>query len=250
MDLLAEGALLCRLTPDRALADLDQATSFVADRGMLTLAPCCSLPSLFGACHEPPYKPGVPGFGSWPATKWWWGGALAHQPGVVRTMVHRGKVLYLSAATAVVVDPLCRDGLAHAERQDDTAGRVLRHLADAGASSVEDIKVEIGVPSKVLAAIRRRLERSGALLALPAVEPAPGGGHVHTSVLRRWDHVVPESPGGRLDDVVVAAVRAAVVAPEAQVRRWLPWPVSTAMIERLITEGRLARTAVGLTGPA
>jgi hypothetical protein len=196
----------------------------------------------------------VPGFGSWPATKWWWwwwwGGALAYQPGVVRTMVHRGKVLYLSAATAVVVDPLCRDGLAHAERQDDTAGRVLRHLADAGASSVEDIKVEIGVPSKVLVASRRRLERSGALLALPAVEPAPGGGHVHTSVLRRWDHVVPESPGGRLDDVVVAAVRAPVVAPEAQVRRWLPWPVSTAMIERLITEGRLARTAVGLTGPA
>ena len=112
MDLLAERVLLCRLTPDRALADLDQATLFVADRGMLTLAPCCSLPSLFGACHEPPYKPGVPGLGSWPATKWWWGGALAYQPGVVRTMVHRGKVLYLSAATAVVVDPLCRDGLA------------------------------------------------------------------------------------------------------------------------------------------
>jgi hypothetical protein len=36
MDLLAERALRCRLTPDRALADLDQATSFVADRGMLT----------------------------------------------------------------------------------------------------------------------------------------------------------------------------------------------------------------------
>ena len=149
------------------------------------------------------------------------------------TRGHRGSLLL--RCRALSSPSPCR--FIPALRQNDTAGRVLRHLADAGASSVEDIKVEIGVPNKVLAAIRRRLERSGASLALPAVEPAPGGGHVHTSVLRRWDHVVPESPGGRLDDVVVAAVRATVVAPEAQVRRWLPWPVSTAMIECLDHRG-------------
>jgi hypothetical protein len=106
--------------------------------------------------------------------------------------------------------------------------------------------VELGVSSSELKGVRRRLERSGALLSLPAVEHPAGGGHVHTSVLRRWDQAVPDSPGGRLEDVVVAAVRAAVVAPETEVGRWLPWPVSTAMIERLVNEGRLARTAEGL----
>ena len=240
MDVLAERALLCRLTPDLALEDLDQAVSFVAERGMLTLTPCCSLPSLFGACHEPPYRPGVRGFGSWPATKWWWGGALAHRSGVLRTVLHRGKVLFVSPATAALVDPLCREALAHAEGQEDAAGRVLRHLADAGPSSVEDLKLELGMAAKELAGVRRKLEASGALLALPAVEEAAGAGHVHTSVLRRWDQVVAESAGGGLDDVVVAAVRAAVVALDGEIRSWLPWQVPAAMVQRLIAEGRLA----------
>jgi hypothetical protein len=76
MEALAElqerRALECRLTPDRALQSLDEADAFLADRGLLTRTADCALPSLYGACHEPPFKPGKPGFATWPATKWPW----------------------------------------------------------------------------------------------------------------------------------------------------------------------------------
>jgi hypothetical protein len=63
-------AVECRLTPDRALGSLDEAEAFLRDRALLTRTPDCALPSLYEACHEPPYRPGAAGFGTWPATKW------------------------------------------------------------------------------------------------------------------------------------------------------------------------------------
>ena len=59
-------AFQCRLTPDRALDTLDDAEEVLRERGMLTLMPNSSLPSLFGACHEEPYQEGGRGFGAWP----------------------------------------------------------------------------------------------------------------------------------------------------------------------------------------
>ena len=64
----------CRLTPDRALASLDEAEEFLLDRGLLTRTADSALPSLFAACHEEPYAPGKPGFGQWPRTKFPWFG--------------------------------------------------------------------------------------------------------------------------------------------------------------------------------
>jgi hypothetical protein len=74
---LERRAFECRLTPDRALQDLPEAEAFLRDRGMLTRTADCALPSLYEACHEDPYKPGSPGFATWPATKWPWFGELA-----------------------------------------------------------------------------------------------------------------------------------------------------------------------------
>jgi hypothetical protein len=59
----------CRLTLDRALGTLAEAEVFLQDRGLLTRTAGCALPSLYEACHEDPYKPGSPGFATWPATK-------------------------------------------------------------------------------------------------------------------------------------------------------------------------------------
>jgi hypothetical protein len=148
----------CRLTPDRALETLDDARAFLDDRGMLTLTPDCSLPSLFGACHEEPYSD-APGFGSWPKTKYWWGGALD----ALATRLHRGKTLYLSQRVAVAVDPLCRAELARAEAGElgPEAERIVTHLADAGPSLVEELKEEPGLDKKT----RQRLERVGAVVS-------------------------------------------------------------------------------------
>ena len=82
-----------------------------------------------------------------------------------------------------------------------------------------------------------------------------GGGHEHTSELARWDQVYPRaSKGGGLDDLVVAAVRAAVVAPEREVPRWFSWTWNRRkedLVERLMGEGRLERPEPGwVTAPA
>src|SRR5258708_11667020 len=82
---------VCRLRPEFALTSLVEAEQFLLDRGLLTLTPDCSLPSLFGACHEEPYAPGKPGFGQWPKTKGRAGYALASTTAVYPVHVPLGR---------------------------------------------------------------------------------------------------------------------------------------------------------------
>ena len=128
----------CRLTPDRALDSLDDAESFLLDRGLLTRTADSALPSLFGACHEEPYAPGKPGFGQWPRTKYPWFGELGAR-GYATLAIHGGKSLLISPETARLLDPLCRAELAR--REDDP---LLRHLAEAGPSELDDLQLELG----------------------------------------------------------------------------------------------------------
>ena len=230
-------AFECRLTPDRALVSLDDAEAFLLDRGLLTRTADCALPSLFGACHEEPYAPGKPGFGQWPRTKFPWFGELGAR-GHLTLAVHRGKSLLVTEAVARVLDPLCRAELSRL--QDD---RLLRHLAEAGPSELADLQLELGLPPKELRRLRTPLERCGALVSRSVVYEEP---HRHTSVLARWDQVHPKPAGaGGLEELVVAAVRAAVVAPEPEVPRWFPWPCPVALLEGLVASGRLLRPEQG-----
>ncbi len=225
-------ALLLRLTPDRALATLDEAADFLHERGMLTLTASCSLPSLFGACHEPPYKEGARGFGSWPRTKWPWGFELQQRHNVLWTHLLRGQGLFLSAGTARLADPLCRSELGRAEAGDhgDEARRLVEHLRH-GPALLEDLRDELGFDIRPA---RKRLERVGAVVSRSVLmEP-----HAHTSDLVRWDQAHPDQGDGSLDELIVAAVRAAVEAPEREVRSWFPWKPET---DRLVAEGRLRR---------
>jgi hypothetical protein len=229
--LLRQREAECRLTPDRALASLDEAEAFLRDRGLLTLMPDCHLPSLFGACHEEPYKPGSRGFGLWPRTKYPWGVELAGR--CVRTKLHRGKGLFLSDELVGVVDPLCREELARAEEGalGPEAQRALERLALLGPALPEELDLDRRT--------RERLERVGAVVSRSVViEP-----HEHTSELLRWDQVRPDpSVGGGLDELVLAGVRAAVFAPEREVDGWFSWRADVA---RLVDEGRLGRPAPG-----
>ena len=127
---------VCRLSPARALATLEEAELFLLDRGMLTLTADSALPSLFGATHEQPFAHGKSGFGAYPKTKWWWGGALGQLPGVVPTKLHRGKSLYLSPRIAELADPLCRAELAAAASGElgESCRQIVVHLETAGPS--------------------------------------------------------------------------------------------------------------------
>ena len=178
--------------------------------------PSGSLPSLFGACHEEPYKPGAGGFGEWPRTKWPWSFELALRPGVVAPKIHMGKTLYLSEETAGLVDPIVRAEIDRMTEADEDWARVLAHLAEAGPSTPDDLLVELGLPRKELKAIRAPLERCGVVVTRWEGEQ---------SFLARWDQLVTRPAGGPPDlgPLVVAAVRAAVVVPEREPARWFSW---------------------------
>lgn len=238
MTSLQDRDFLLRLTPDRALQTLDDAEAFLRERAMLTLTASCSLPSLFGACHEPPYKEGSRGFGSWPATKWPWGFELRQRPGVLWTKLVRGQGLFLSEEAARLADALCRAELARAEAGEhgDEARRLVEHLRH-GPALLEDLRDELGLDIRPA---RRRLERVGAVVSRDVFVE----GHTNTSELLRWDQAHPARGEGTLDDLIEAAVRAAVEAPEREVRSWFPWRPDT---ERLVAEGRLRREGALLT---
>ncbi len=257
----------CRLTPDRALASLAEAEAFLRDRGMLSRTADSALPSLYEACHEEPYKPGGQGFAAWPATKWPWFAELTER-GYLCVAVHRGKNLLIGPETAALLDPICRAEIARMRAEDAGWRRLLDHLAAVGPSLADDIGLELGLKRQELKALRAPLERCGAIVArsvaLPSPAPAPDqetGHHTYASELCRWDQAYPGSapapaaagtsataadvsqPGRALADLIVAAVRAAVIAPEPELRRWFSWQWywSDTILQDLISSGRIRR---------
>jgi hypothetical protein len=72
--------------------------------------------------------------------------------------------------------------------------------------------------------------------------------HEHTSELLRWDQRFrrPSRAGG-LDELLVAGVRAAVVAPERELRTWFSWPLERGGVDRLVEAGRLTRVDGSVT---
>jgi DNA-binding Lrp family transcriptional regulator len=147
------------------------------------------------------------------------------------------------------VDPLCRAALEQALSADDDGTRLLRHLAAAGPSTVEDVKSELGLEAAVLRKTRERLERDGAIVAKGVAVEDSKGGHRHSSVLSRWDQVWRKpwkaTEETALDELVVLGVRAAVLTHEDEVRTWFSWPVARQTINDLISSGRLLRPASG-----
>jgi hypothetical protein len=238
----AERRRQCRLTADRALETLPEAASFLRDRGLLTRTPDSALPSLFGACHEPAPDPEARGFAAWPPTKWVWSFQLVSGRGALVTKLHRGKTLYLSLETARLFDPLCREAIAEA-RGDDAA--LLDHMAKHGDSLPGDLEFELGWTKARLRAARSRLERAGALVSEGLVFKTMEDWHL--APLRRWDAVFPKVVHARdpWADVVLAGVRAAVLAPEAEVKTWFSWPAPRGLVEKMVESGSLARPAPG-----
>lgn len=240
----------CRLTPDRALESVAEAAEFVRDRGMLTRTPDCALPSLFEACHEEPYQAGGRGFAGWPATKWSWAGELADRDDVHLLQIHREKSILVSDEVLALVDPICRAELARMEQADPGWRRLLRHLADTGPALTEDIEFELGLKHKELRSLRSPLQRCGALVSRQVLEPsADGAGHVHRSVLARWDHAYPVPAPGPVDVVALlgAGLRAAVIAPERDLARWFSWRwlLPADYGDGLIARGLAVRPAAG-----
>jgi hypothetical protein len=242
----------CRLTPDRALESLQEAEAFLRGRWLLTRTPDCALPSLYEACHEDPYLPGSPGFATWPATKWPWFGQLAER-GYIVTAVHRGKNLIVSADGARLLDPICRAEITRMSEADPGWARLLGHLTAVGPSLVDDLIAELRMKRQELRALRSPLERCGAIVSR-SVDVTSAQGHPQSRELARWDQAYRGPPGAEavastaLGDLVVAGVRAAVLAPERELRRWFSWNWywTDTLLDELIGSGRLRQVGDGL----
>ncbi|HEX6522380.1 MAG TPA: hypothetical protein VF070_20590 [Streptosporangiaceae bacterium] len=264
VELRERRAFECRLTPDRALGSLDEAEGFLRDRGLLTRTTDSALPSLYEACHEDPYRSGAPGFGTWPVTKWPWFGQLAGR-GYLVTAVHRGKNMIVSGELTRLLDPICRAEIARLRAHDADWRRLLDHLARSGPTSVEDLPAALGLKRQEVKALRYPLERCGAIVSR-SLQMTGGADEPHASELARWDQVYPDGaaaggpgrssadgdPVAALKDLVAAGVRAAVVAPERELRRWFSWQWywHDSLVDDLVREGRVRRlgdyvTAVG-----
>lgn len=243
-------AFECRLAPGRALASLAEADAFLRNRGLLTRTADCALPSLYEACQEEPYQPGGQGFATWPATKWPWFGELAGR-GYLVTAVHRGKNLLVTGEAARLLDPICRAETERMRAADRDWARLLDHLAAAGPSGLDDLRTELGLKRQELRSLRAPLERCGAIISRSVLLTAGDEGHQHSSELMRWDQAYPGTgepgpepePERALADLLDAGVRAAVVAPEAELRRWFSWSWywSGGLVDDLVREGRLRR---------
>jgi hypothetical protein len=235
--------------PDRALGTLDDAEAFLVDRGVLSLTQDSALPSLFAACHEEPYKKGSRGFGSWPKTKWVWGGQLAERPGVLALKVHRGKLLLCHQEAIRAIDPLARAALEEANNAADERTRLVRHLKSAGPSRLDDVKAELGLPPAALRKVRERLESVAAVVARDIAVDDGKGGHRHTSELARWDQVWHKpwraTEEQALAQLVLIGVRAAVLAHQDEVGKWFSWRVEWPLLAELIASRRLQRPGPG-----
>jgi hypothetical protein len=246
-------AFLCRLTPDRALETIEDAEDFLCDRGMLTRTTDSSLPSLFEACHEDPYAPDKPGFGQWPKTKWSWSFVLPTRPNVYALKIHhRRKTLYVSDEIARVLDPILRAEIERMTQNPEWA-LLLDHLADAGPSTADDLKTELGLRPTDLKKILYPLELCGVIVNR-AIDPRKDG-EVEGFEYLRWDQLFSETTNGdsRIDNFVVAAVRAAVVATEREVPKWFAWRwrFEDDLLDHLVSEGRLVRPEPGwIAAPA
>lgn len=230
----------CRLIRTRALRSLDDAADFLAERGLLTRMPDSALPSLFGACHEAPGRAGGRGFDLWPRTRWIWSFQIAARPGVLLTKLHRGKSLYMTMEFARLFDPLVRKSIAEATGD---GARFLDHLGKHGESTLDDLELELGWDRKRVKQVRDRLERVGAVIGRGLVfEDAQTW---HFAPLGRWDQVVKKAPGVKnpYGPLIVAAMRAAVLAPEKDVNNWFSWPIPPGTVDELVGDGRLLRAS-------
>jgi hypothetical protein len=231
---------LCRLTPDRALETLDEAEAWLRERGVLTLRPDSSLPSLHVALHEDAYAPGKGGFAEWPRTRWWWGSALARREGVHFLKLRRGRGVFLTDEVAALADPLARAELARVDAGDlgEDARRLAAHLGAAGASFTEELREELDLDAGSLRALRRQLEPRGVLVARTVVLEEP---HRHATELARWDQRFPEPASGGAVELAAAGLRAAVLAPEREAGRWFSWPPPAGWADELVRSGRAVR---------
>jgi len=159
-----------------------------------------------------------------------------------------GKSLLVTDEVARLLDPICRAEIERMRAADRGWRRLLDHLAAAGPSGIDDLRTELGLKRQELNSLRAPLERCGTVISR-SLHVTAGEGYRHFSELTRWDQAYPEvggtgaDPGRALAHLLAAGVRASVVAPERELRRWFSWQWywTDTLVGDLVREGLLRR---------
>ena len=154
----------------------------------------------------------------------------------------------MTGEVARLLDPICRAEIERMRAAGRGWARLLDHLAAAGPSSIEDLRTELGLKRQELTSLRAPLARCGAIISR-SLQVTAGEGHLHSRELVRWDQAyrgtggTDANPSQALKDLLAAGVRASVVAPEPELRRWFSWQWywTDTLVDDLIREGRLRR---------
>jgi len=163
----------------------------------------------------------------------------------------------MPAAQAGVTQRARQGGWSRARIAAVRGGDDVRRVYDDGrpdqavlcfSAVVELGKLRLAGRAAELKSLRVPLERCGAVISR-SLQVTAGEGHQHSSELVRWDQAYPGTGGTGADpslalkDLLAAGVRASVVAPEPELRRWFSWQWywTDALVDDLVREGRLRR---------
>ncbi len=244
-DLQAQRLARHRLEPPRPLRDPRAAAGFVKERLITMATGRSSLPLLTEAIA------GRHLAGSW----------MAHPEvyriyrilgrlekyGVVEAPLVLGKQVVMDASLGPAVDRIASDPdrCSSARSQLPPLARKLLDRVEAAGRARMD---RWGIPTVQARRARSRLERE---LLVASSDIHTEGGY-HSSIVTPWRASAFSkqfsTQAARLtldeaqDQVLLAAVRSAVVAPEREVRRWFVF--GAGRIEALLNQGKLTRLAV------
>jgi hypothetical protein len=232
-------AIRHRLTPGRALRDLDDAANFLEEMGVLLQTPHPYLPSLFGAAQGKPYKPGVAGFGHWPAHAWSWAGELAERDDVLMTKVILGQRTLVHRRLWKALDSAVRE----IEPSTPDAAVIVDILRKRKSVRTDDLLSLTGFEGKLA---KKRYDKAmtqlqwvGTVICTPALVD----NHKHVAIAELWKTKFPKPLVKRHGpaEFIQATIEAAGSAPEREVMRWYKWPreAMRAAISELVSEHEL-----------
>jgi hypothetical protein len=225
-------AIRHRLTPGHALRDLDDAARFLEEMGLLLQTPHPYLPSLFGAAQGKPYKPGVAGFGHWPAHAWSWAGELAERDDVLMTKVILGQRTLVHRRLWKALDSAVRE----LEPSTPDAQAIVNVLRKRKSVRTDELPALAGFAGKAAKKAYdkaiARLQWAGTVICTPALIDT----HKHVAIAELWQTKFPKplvQPHGPAE-FIKATVEAAGFAPQREVLKWCNWP--RAQVQAAISE--------------
>ena len=237
-------AFQCRLMPGRALRSLEEADAFLRDRGLLDAHGGLRVAELVLGVPRGSVQARQPGFRHVASDEM----AVVRRAGRARLPGHRDPRQEPARDRRGVHAPPdlpCGDRT-HA-RCGPRLGRSCWTIRRRGTIQHRRRQVRPSgsrAGAEVAAGTAGAVRRDHRALAAGDRRGTPA-----SSELVRWDQAYPgtggtdANPGQALKDLLAAGVRAEVVAPEPELRRWFPWQWywTDTLVDDLIRQGRLRR---------